>query len=121
MYLDSGEDVIDDKFFYVNSIKEQVNLEGKFEGVINVKRRKIKEDFIDYNDVIVLVEDELMSDGEVEKQEQVEEDMDIENIVLIKEEKFLDYSLKEKLKQRDRIKKQLKIEISKDFIDVVFL
>lgn len=113
MYSDSGEDATDDKPLHVNSIKEQANPEGKPEGATNAKRRKTKEDPVDHNDVTVSVEDEPMSDGEVEKQEQVEEDMDTENTALIKEEKPLDHSSKEKLKQRDRTKKQPKTETRK--------
>ena len=109
MYSDSGEDASDDKPLHVKPIKEQANPEGKLEGATKAKRRKTKEDPVDHNDVTVSVEDEPMSDGEVEQQEQFDEDMETENAALIKEEKPLDHSTKEKLKRTERTKKQPKI------------
>ena len=121
MYSDSGEDASDDKPLHVSSIKEQANPEGKLGGATKAKRRKTKEDPVDHNDVTVSVEDEPMSDGEEEQQEQFDEDMEMENAALIKEEKPLDHSTKEKVKQTERTKKQPKTETSKDYIEPFYL
>ena len=117
MYSDSGEDTADDKPLHVNSSEEHANSEGKPEGATKAKRRKPKEDPVDQNDVTVSVEEEPMSDCETEQHEQVDEHMETENAALIREEKPVGQSTKEKLKQTthsDRTKKQPKAETSKD-------
>ena len=113
MYSDSGEEAADDKPLHVSSTEEQVNAQAK--GANKAKRRKTKEDPVDHNDVTVPVENEPMSDCETEQHE-VDENMETENVALIKEEKPVDHSTKEKLKQTtysERTKKQPKAETSK--------
>lgn len=113
MYSDSGEEAADDKPLRVNSTEEQVNTQAK--GANKAKRRKTKEDPVDHNDVTVPVEDEPMSDCETEQHE-VDENLETENVALIKEEKPVVHSSKEKLKQTtysERTKKQPKAETSK--------
>lgn len=124
MYSDSGEDATDDKPLHVDSTEEQANSEGKPEGATKAKRRKTKEDPVDHNDVTVSVEDEPMSNCETEEYEEVDEDMETDNVALIKEEKPGDQGTKENLKQTphsDRTKKQSKAETSKDCIVPLYL
>ena len=114
MYSDT--DATDDKPLHVNSTEEQANQEGKPNGGTKSKRRKIGTDPVDHNDVTVSVEDEPMSDGEKEHLDQVDEDMETDDVALIKEEKPVEQCTKEKLKQSpylERTKKQKLAEKSK--------
>lgn len=120
MYSDSGEDATDDKPLHVNnSTEEQANPEGNSDGASKAKRRKTREYPVDHNDVTVSVEDEPMRDNcETERHDQGDEDMDTDDVALIKEEKPVDQGTKEKLKQTvhsDRTKRQQVAEASKDF------
>ncbi|KAL9988519.1 hypothetical protein ACROYT_G002974 [Oculina patagonica] len=110
MYSDSGEDATDDKPLHVNSTEEQNNQDGSPDGASKAKRRKTREDPVDHNDVTVSVEDEPMSDNhETEHHDQEDENMDTDDVALIKEEKPVDHGTKEKLKQTshsERTKRQ---------------
>ena len=116
MYSDSGEDATDDKPLHFHSTEEQANPEGNLDGARKAKRKKTSGDPVNLSDVTVAVEDEPMNDCETERHEQVDEDMDTEDAVLIKEEKPVDQDTKEKPKQPshpERTKRQQVAETSK--------
>ena len=116
MYSDSGDDA-DDKPLHVNITEEQANQEGDSK----TKQRKANAGPASVDDVTVSVEDEPMSDADIEHYDQVDEDMDADDSVLIKEEKPVDQSTEGKGKQPSpslRPKKQQVAESSKEtFVD----
>ena len=95
MYSDSGEDDADDKPLHVNTTEEQANQEAESKA----KQRKANGEPVSVDDVTVSVEDEPMSDADSEHCDQVDEDMDADDSVLIKEEKPVDQSTEGKVKQ----------------------
>ena len=94
MYSESGEDTADDKRLDVGTVEEQVDTEGDRKA----KRRKTIGDPVDIKDISVSVEDEPMSDDESENEDQGYEGTDADDSALIKEEKPVSQTAKEKVK-----------------------
>lgn len=94
MYSESGEDTADDKPLDVGTVEEQVDTEGDRKA----KRRKTIGDPVDIKDMSVSVEDEPMSDDESENEDQGYEGTDADDSALIKEEKPVSQTAKEKVK-----------------------
>lgn len=113
MYSDSGEDDADDKPLHVNTTEEQANQEADSKA----KQRKTNGEPVSIDDVTVSFEDEPMSDADSEHHDQVDEDMDADDSVLIREEKPVDQSTEGKVKQPSpvvRPKKPKMAESSKE-------
>ena len=118
MYSDSGDDVMNDKPLHVDTAEEQADQDMESNGASKSKRRKTNTDPVDDNDVTVSVEGETMSNGETEHPDQVDENMDSEDVALIKEEKPVDSGTKEHMKQpahQERAKREQIAERSKIF------
>lgn len=108
MYSDSGEDDADDKPLHVNTTKEQANQEADSKA----KQRKTNADPVSVDDMTVSVEDEPMSDADSEQCDQVDEDMDADDSVLIKEEKPVDQSTEGKVKQPSPVVRPKKPQVA---------